>query len=143
MANEKKQETAPEKAAQAAEVFNKLATTGTAAMTYEQAFEMLENTPTKYLVSLSQEYFKFPKIGVYSFIAEGLSHVEMQGKNIEVVKLRDKEGTAFINGDKVLVSAVKRLEVLPAFIRVDYTGDKKNATGSYKELEVTTFPVNP
>lgn len=126
----------------AAETFNQLAVQGNAALTYDQAFEMMENADDKDLQALTSDYFAFDKPGqVVSFVVLGFDTATLQGKQVEVVKLADKEGKQSINGDKVLVSSCKRLSILPAYIRVTYVKDIKNATGTYKDLLVKTFPM--
>lgn len=104
----------------------------------EQAFDIMMSD-TANLESLSSEYFKFEKKGEYGFIVEGFDTVSIQDKPVDIIKLRDREGRQLINGDKVLVSACKRLKQLPAFVKVTYKGDIKNATGTYKDLEIQTF----
>lgn len=104
----------------------------------DQAFDIMMSDKAN-LESLSSEYFKFDKKGEYGFIVEGFDTVTIQEKPVEIVKLRDREGKQLINGDKVLVSACKRLKQLPAFVKVTYKADIKNATGTYKDLEIQTF----
>jgi hypothetical protein len=126
----------------AAESFNALATTGDAPLTYDQAFEMMEKADDKELQALSSDYFTFSKIGEkVSFVVLGFDTATIQGKSVEVVKLADKDGKQYINGDKVLVSSSKRLQVLPAYIRVEYVKDVKTPVGTYKDLLVKTFPI--
>lgn len=125
----------------AQQAFNDLAVSGESAVSFEQAFDMLENCNPEQLQELTQEYFSFDKPGqIISFVVEGFDTATIQAKPVEVVKLRSKDHAAFINGDKVLVSSCKRLKLLPAWIRVEYKGDIKNATGTYKNLIVKTFP---
>lgn len=133
----------PEQIEKAGTALNELMLRGetSTGLTYEQAFEILENADPAKMVDLSQEYFKFEKPGTFFFVVEGIVEAEMQDKKIEVVKLRDKDGAAFINGDKVLVSSCKRLEQLPAGVRITYEGDVKNAKGTYKAITVKAFPV--
>lgn len=127
---------------QAASAFNDLAVKGTAPLTYDEAFEMLDKTDDKLLESLATEYFTFDKIGqTESFVVEGLDVTSMQGKQVSIVKLRKKDGSSCVNADKVLVSSCERLKTLPAYIRVKYVGDKKSSVGEYKDLSVKTFPV--
>lgn len=129
-------------AADAAETFNALATTGDAPLTYDQAFEMLDKADDRELQSLSSDYFTFDEVGQkVSFIATGFDTATIQGKDVEVVKLSDKDGKSYINGDKVLVSACKRLSILPAYVRIEYVKDIKNKVGTYKDLAVKTFPI--
>lgn len=139
--NETKKEYTPAEIENATDALNDLMVRGETnkGLTYEQCFQILETADPARMKDLSQEYFKFDKQGDYDFIFEGFSEAELQGKKIEVVRLRDKEGSAFINGDKVLVSSCKRLESTPAFIKVSFTGTTKNAAGTYKNLTVRSL----
>jgi len=110
-------------------------------VSYGEAFDIMMKDNAN-LESLSSEYFKFEKKGMYGFVVEGIETTDIGDKKVEIVKLRDKEGRQLVNGDKVLVSACKRLKQIPAFIKVTYKSDIKNATGTYKDLEVHTFRVN-
>jgi len=127
----------------AQETFNALMLGQQTGVTYEQAFDMLADAPDAALKELSSEYFKFDQVGKsYNFVAEGLdTFQDKDGKDVEVVKLRDRDGNTFVNGDKVLVSAVKKLTTVPAFIKVTYLRDAQSARGTYKELSVKTFPL--
>ena len=107
-------------------------------VTFEQAFDIMMSDSAN-LESLSTEYFKFEKKAEYGFIVERIETAVINEKQVQIVKLRDKEGRQLINGDKVLVSACSRLKQLPSFIKVKYKGDIKNNTGTYKDLEVLTF----
>jgi hypothetical protein len=126
---------------EAQDAFNDLITTGHSKLTYEEAFDALDETESG-LVDLTQDYFTFDKPGQeISFVVEGFDMVMLAGKQVEVVKLRNREGQALINGDKVLVSSCKRLTRLPAWVKVCYKNDTKNAAGTYKNLIVRTFAV--
>lgn len=131
--------------AQAQDALNEIAITGesSAGVTFEQAMELLEQANPDALQELTSEYFTFEKKDVvHHFMVLGLETAQIKGKNVEVVKLKDKSGNVNINGDKVLVSACRRLQQLPAYIRVVYTGDTKTAEGTYKNLTVKTFPIS-
>lgn len=137
-----KQETGSASLKDAQETFNQLITGQTAPLTFEQAFDMLATSPDAALSELAVEYFSFDKPGqVVNFVVEGHGSFEKDGKIVEVVNLRDREGKQYINGDKVLVSATKRLNQLPAFVKVTYVKDQKSDKGTYKELSVKTFPL--
>lgn len=126
----------------AQETFNDLMVKGDAPLKFDEAFEMLDNAPDAVLVSVSQDYFTFEKKDTpVSFVVEKIGTTTMQGKEVEVVYLRTKDGQSYVNGDKVLVSSCKRLNQLPAWIKVTYTGDTKTSVGSYKNLTVKTFPA--
>lgn len=126
------------KLANAAATFNELATVGTSALTFDQAFKMLKEAKADEMISLSKEYFSFPKPGKYFFVVSGFGEFVKDGKVVPVVELTDESKNNFINGDKMLYSSCKRLSILPAFIAVDYTGDEKGELGTYKKLNVST-----
>jgi hypothetical protein len=133
-----KQKTAT--AEQAQDAIYDLAVTGSSAITFDEAFELLEGADEKGFVELTSEYFNFDTKGTYNFLCEGISEATIDGKTIEIVKLRNKEGKQLINGNAVLVNSCKRLTVLPAYIRVNYVGEIKNAKGTYKDLQILTLP---
>lgn len=127
---------------QAQEAFNQLATTGNAPVSFEEAFDILNGTPDAALTELAASYFSFDKVGqVEGFVVEGFNTMEKDGKKVEIVQLRNRDGESFVNGDKVLVSACKRLGQLPMFVKVTYRKDIKSDKGTYKDLSVKTFPV--
>lgn len=133
--------------AKAAATFNELLVTGTSSLSFEEAFEVLDRADDRQLTDLSAEYFKFTeemKGVAQSFVVEGMATVTLEGKEVQVVKLRNKEGKTFINGDTVLVSACSRLNTLPAYIRVTLLGVKKSngSNKSYNDLSIKTFPIN-
>ena len=125
------------------EALNQLAVTGTSerGITAAEAFDILESADGSMMQDLSSEYFKFDKHGEYHFVVESIDTALIQEKQIEVVRMKDREGNNLMNGDKLFVNGCKRLEQLPAYVRVYYTGDVKNKVGSYKTLVVKTFPV--
>lgn len=128
---------------EAQEAFNRLATTGNASVTFEEAFDLLDGANDNALQELAAGYFTFEKVGeTTGFVVEGFDTFQKDGKTVEVVKLRNRNGESFVNGDKVLVSACKRLGWLPMFVKVHYRGDLKSDKGSYKDLSVKTFPVS-
>jgi len=123
-------------------VFNQLETTGQSAVSFEEAFEMLQNAPDGSLENLSRSYFKFDKQGDYYFVVQGLSTMKKDDKVVEVVEMMNKEKEQFINGDQVFVTAVRKLTTIPCFVKVVYKGDVRNNKGTYKNLEVHTFSGN-
>lgn len=128
---------------QAQNAFNQLATTGNAPVSFSEAFDLLDGAPEAALQELAASYYTFEKVGeTVGFVVEGFTMMEKDGKQIEVAQLRNRDGESFINGDKVLVSACKRLGQLPMFIRVTYRKDIKSDKGTYKDLSVKTFPVS-
>ncbi|HEX7904828.1 MAG TPA: hypothetical protein VF487_13210 [Chitinophagaceae bacterium] len=127
----------------AANAFNDLLVKGNSSLTYEEAFDLLDRTDDKMLVTLGADYFKFETIGqVNTFVVLAMDKIELKGKEVDVVRLQDREGKVWIAGDSVLVSSCEKLKLLPAWIKVTYNGDKKNTQGTYKDLTVKTFPVN-
>lgn len=111
-----------------------------ASITFEEAFDLLESADEKQLVDLTSDYFTFEKKGeTHSFIVEGISEITIKNKAVKVAKVRNREGKSLLIGDKVFVSACERLQQLPAYVRVTYTGDKANANGEYKEFIIKSF----
>lgn len=105
-------------------------------LTYDQAFEILEKADSVKMKNLAVDYFNFEKPGIFNFVFEGMDKAEMENREIDVVMLRDKEGKLFINGNAVLVNSLKKVQQLPALVRVEYKGDVKSAKGTYKDLAV-------
>lgn len=110
-------------------------------VTTEEAFKVFENADEKELVELTSEYFNFKTPGVYHFIFEGMTTATLDGKVCEAVRLRDKAERTLLNANAVLVNSCKKIESIPAYIRVEYIGDVKAAGGTYKNLKVSSFPV--
>lgn len=129
---------------------NQLMVTGksTTGVTFEEAFEIAENTPVEVMQELSSEYFKeWGNVGTeHVFLVTGFGTADLQsgGNNkapVEVVKFMDKKRRMLINGDKTFVSGTKRLNIaLPAFVKVVYENDVKGDAGTYKNLRVFSMP---
>jgi hypothetical protein len=109
-------------------------------ITYAEGFEILEKADSAKMTELTSEYFNFEKPGTYNFVFEGMSTANIDGKTVDVVLLRDKEGKQLINGNAVLVNSLRKVTILPTFVRVQYIGDEKSAKGSYKNLSVRVLP---
>lgn len=109
-------------------------------VTYDEAFAILEKADASKMTELTSEYFNFEKPGTYNFVFEGMSTANIDGKTIDVVLLRDKEGKQLINGSAVLVNSLRKVTIMPTFVRVEYLGDEKAAKGSYKNLSVRVLP---
>lgn len=109
----------------------------------DQIFDIIENDDTA-LQSLNSEYWKFEdtqknKTLVF-FITDVNSTAELDGRAVPVIKFEDREGNQFINGDTVFVGACKRLQQIPAFVKVRYKGLQRSAgKKDYKNFDVLTF----
>lgn len=126
-------------AAEAQDAVADLIVKGDAPITWEQAFDLMESENAG-LVDLTSEYLTFETVGeIQSLVVMGFDFATFQGKQVEVVKVKDRAGNSLINGDKVFVSSCKRLTQLPAWVKVTYVADVKNTQGTYKSLKVQTF----
>lgn len=120
-----------------ADTLNEIAN-GNEAISFEQAMEQMEKADGKGLIEITSEYLVIKK-GVSHFAFMGFTQATIDGKDIKCAKLTDKAGNNFIAGDKVLISSCEKLTTIPAYIRIEYTEDKKSGAGSYKDLKVKTF----
>jgi hypothetical protein len=131
---------------QANDALNEIFLTGESklGLTEQQCLEILESTPSEALQEQTSEYFDFSKKGEYNLVFEGMDKTtfEKNGvkKEVEIVKLKNKNNQRFIAGGAVLVNTCKRLTQIPSFIRVITTGEKISGTGGdYYEMRVLTF----
>jgi hypothetical protein len=120
---------------------NELAVIGESSkgVTLQDAFNMLENTDVRLMQDQTREYFNFDNAKAgdrFNFFWEGNTTTEMDNKQLEVAKLIDKEGKKYINGNAVLVRALKQSNKVPAMIAVVYNGTKKSNAGTYADLSV-------
>jgi hypothetical protein len=117
---------------------NELMLTGEAknGVTYEQAFDILEKANEAQMQNIATDYFNFETKGTFHFMFEGMDTAEIDGKVIDVVRLRNREGKCLINGNAVLVNSLRKVTTLPAMVRVVYESDGKSAKGTYKDLKV-------
>ena len=127
----------------AAEAFNELAVAGESKLTFDEAFSIMENTPDDVFQEVAgSEKIVFEEGMVYNLVAERIEQTTIKGDAAEVVHLRDKDGQTYVNWDAVLISSIKKVQLLPCFIRVTCRGTIKGAKGDYKDLSVKTFPAN-
>lgn len=109
-------------------------------VTYDQAFAILKGADKMKMQELTANYHVFEEKGEYNFILDGFGEIELEGKQVPVVYLRDETGARLLNGDKVLYSSCKRVnKTLPAMIKVVYVADMKGDKGKYKDLRVYSF----
>lgn len=114
-----------------------------AGCTFEEAMDILEKADPKGMTDLTRQYFTFEKHGVYTFLVEGMTRGDLkESKDVELVLLKNKNHELFINGDKLLVDAAKKLTALPAYVRIEYVEDRKGPKGSYKVFKIHTFSQN-
>lgn len=132
-------------AAEANEMLNDLVNGKDAPISRAEIFALLETAGDTDLEELTGEYFT-PVIGeTYHMEVFGIGQATIQGKTLDVVKFRDKQGINFISGAAMLVNAAKKLTVFPAYLRVKCTGVEKSevAKGAkYFTFEIKTFPGN-
>lgn len=128
----------------AANVFNEVAVQGEAAISESEAFNHLESVPDAAFQEQTGEYLSFEKKGpgVYNFIFDGFTTLNLQGKQTKAAMLRDKENQSYVCSAAVLVSTCERLQRVPEFIRVIFEGEMvKSAKGEYAKLRVLTLPA--
>jgi hypothetical protein len=115
---------------------------GKTAQDHKDAFAKMAKAKDDSFTEMTSDYFKFTKIGeVALFRFVGFATTTMRDREVKVVKLVDKDGIAFINGDKMLVSSCERIEAKEAYIKVTYNKDVETETAgqSYKDLTVQVF----
>lgn len=104
-------------------------------------FARMKETPTEQLQDESAEYLKMSENSQYDFICHGVESTQMDGKQVDVVRLEDETGKMYVHGAVVLVNAMKRRGAFPLPIRVVTRGKVKSGNGMYLDLSVYTFGV--
>lgn len=93
------------------------------------------------LQKVTSEYLTFEKNTKYSFVFNGFTKMNSsEGREIECAVLIDKDNVQHINGNAVLVRALKPVTQLPCFVRI-VTGEMvKGKNGNYLDMEVFVLP---
>lgn len=114
-----------------------------------QLFELFSHFETKSdgeLKNLTSEYLELKENSKYDLIFTGMTTfktVNDDGEETErsAAQLVDRSGKQYINGGAVLVNACRKIEKVPAFIRIT-TGQKVNSSnggGKYLQMDVRTI----
>jgi len=111
-------------------------------ITMNEAFDIVEATESNQMVDLSSSFLKMELGKRYVFLVRGVESQMIKGKQVDVVKLENKDGQVFVGGDKMLVDAAKRLTQIPCFLKVFFKEEKSSPMGKYKFLEISTFATN-
>lgn len=109
-------------------------------VSWEDAWKVVEDAKTEMLSELTSEYFTPEEDSEYNLLFEGMGKATLEGKDVEVVNLRDKSGRKMINGNAVLVNSLKRCTVLPAFVRIVTRKKVKGGNGTYLDMSVFVLP---
>jgi hypothetical protein len=122
------------------EVNDKLHEVVTQGGDYTDLFDKLEKADDTAFMEITSEYFTPEENKTYNFVATKISTANLDGKDVEVVELLDREGKRFINGNAVLVNSVKKLTTFPSLVRIITAGKKKSANGQYLDMQVKVVP---
>jgi hypothetical protein len=117
-------------------------------VTFEQGMTIMENIDERMLTPLSgAQYLTFDKTGTFNFMFTGMDKMTSEDqrtgevKEVDAVKLLDKQGVEYINANTILVNSLKKVLQVPCYVRVEYTGDvKAKSGGKYKDLKVFVLP---
>lgn len=144
MGKQQTQELAKYTPAEIRDFMNDILNGKTAPVTYAECFDILDNTPDEALTELSGGDMIEWVIGkTLSFSFEGFSTTKMIRNNItkdvELANLRDKNGKLWVTGAVMAVSALKKVESLPAFVKIFCEGKEQGPNGDYFVLRVRTF----
>lgn len=125
---------------QAQDTLNLLALGQTAPLTYEQAFEILENADPAKMKLVNADVLKLSEMepGVYSYLFEGFEPATFDGKSMEVARFRDKTGRSYVCPATVVVNSLKTSNILqlPAYVKIKLKGMKKGANGHYADVDI-------
>jgi hypothetical protein len=145
MSNVKKGPT-NEQVEQAREAMNNMVIGRESALTWEQAFEILEKAPDEAMNTINGQYLELELGKTYNVVLEGFDTISVTDKftktkkDVEVVKLRDRNNQLLLCGAATVVSSCKRVEQLPAWIRIIVADKKKKGDGGdYYDTTVKTF----
>lgn len=108
-------------------------------VTIEEALKALESVSDKELVAANADYLSIKPNTVLNLVFTGMDTAMLDGKEVEIVKLRDAE-KEYIAAQAVLVSTCKKLRSQPCLIRVIVRNKLKSAKGEYFDISVLTFP---
>lgn len=107
----------------------------------EKAFEIMRATNPGRLTELTGAYLKFDKPGAYFFKFTEMTTYNGDKGEIEAVRLIGEDGVSYVAAQTVIVGSLKKVQELPAFVRIDYLGMKKASSGgSYADVKVFVFP---
>lgn len=121
---------------EAQDLMNKQLVTGESLISIEDAFKSIEKATDEMFEETTSTYFNFEKPGKYMFIFNGTDEITIDGKTTKIVKLIDKSGAHFVNGNVVIVNQLSKLQQIPCFVRIDYLGEEKSASGTYKNFRI-------
>jgi len=94
----------------------------------------------KELTSNYLDFKEFNKGETRSFIATGMTTFTTQeGELKPAVKLMNRERQNFICGSTIVVNTIKRLENLPAPVKIQVNGMVKGKNGSYYDVKIFTL----
>lgn len=108
----------------------------------EDAFALMDAAKPEDLKSLNSNYFKLEQgeRKVMQFTGMTVYNSPEQGE-MEAVILEDKDGISYVCPTTQLVSTLKELTDIPAFVRLTNTGKRKNGKGFfYDYYNIEVFP---
>jgi len=105
-------------------------------------FDQFEQMEARDLESKTSEYLELAENQTYNFVFTGLvPFVTSEGEEREAASLVSKDGTNYINGGAVLVSACRKIKNTPCFVRIVTKQKIKSEKGKYLAMDVLAMDV--
>jgi hypothetical protein len=101
------------------------------------------NVDVEQLQGMTQEYLQMKENTTYNMVFTGMTSFKGEkGGDVESVVLVDQNAKSFINGNTVLVGALRKVKQMPCLVRIvthEYV-KSSNGAGKYLDMDVYVLP---
>jgi len=107
----------------------------------DRLLEQFDKVPNAALQSVTSEYLTFDKNTMYNFVFMGFTDFTSdKGETVQAARLIGREGKEWINGNKVLTSALEKTTNIPCLVRIITKDEVKGKNGTYLSMDVAIIP---